>query len=142
VAPATGQVTVVQVCQPPVPGTVQVPTTVPLALPRRSSIRPPAAAEPGETPAEPEGPDAEASLEDIDRAAAASQDDFIVATKDDPDAFRGWSGQAETSGVVDEYAAPNPETVYEPEKGETPVVTPEAEATGAESSEDTSEPQP
>jgi hypothetical protein len=45
VAPLTGQVTVVQVCQPPVPGTAQVPTTVPLTLPRRSSMVPPDAAD-------------------------------------------------------------------------------------------------
>ncbi len=41
VAPEIGQVTVVQVCQPPVPPTVQVPTRVPVALPSRTSIRPP-----------------------------------------------------------------------------------------------------
>ena len=45
VAPLTGQETVVQVCQPPVPGTVQVPTSVPLTLSRRSSMRPPLVAE-------------------------------------------------------------------------------------------------
>jgi len=45
VAPLTGQVTVVQVCQPPVPGTVQVPTTVPPVPSSRSSMRPPDVAE-------------------------------------------------------------------------------------------------
>src|SRR3954453_15411582 len=42
-APPTGQVMVVQVCQPPVPGTAQPPTRVPLVPPRRSSMVPPAA---------------------------------------------------------------------------------------------------
>lgn len=45
VAPLTGQVTVVHVCQPPVPPTAQVPTTAPVGLPSRTSIRPPAVAE-------------------------------------------------------------------------------------------------
>jgi hypothetical protein len=45
VAPVTGQVVVVQACQPPVPPTVQVPTTGPLALSSRTSIRPPVVAE-------------------------------------------------------------------------------------------------
>lgn len=45
VAPLTAQVVVAQVCQPPVPPTVQVPTTGPLALSSRTSIRPPLVAE-------------------------------------------------------------------------------------------------
>src|SRR5436305_10305294 len=45
VAPLTGQETVVQVCQPPVPATVQVPTVGPVLLSRCSSIRPPLVAD-------------------------------------------------------------------------------------------------
>jgi N utilization substance protein A len=59
----------------------------------------------------------EASLE----ATEAGQAEFIVATKDDPDQFRRWSGQAESSGALDELADTPQELVYEPEKGEVPV---------------------
>ena len=45
VAPVTGQETVVQVCQPPVTGTVHVPTSAPLTPSRCSSMRPPLLAE-------------------------------------------------------------------------------------------------
>jgi hypothetical protein len=45
VAPLIGHVTVAQVDQLPVPATVQVPTSVPVALPRRTSILPPELAE-------------------------------------------------------------------------------------------------
>jgi hypothetical protein len=41
VAPLTVQVTVVHIDHPPVPGTLQVPMSVPEVLPRRSSILPP-----------------------------------------------------------------------------------------------------
>src|SRR5689334_21377774 len=44
-APAIGQEIVVHVCHPPVAGTVQVPTSVPVTLSRWSSIRPPLVAE-------------------------------------------------------------------------------------------------
>ena len=43
VAPVTSQDEVVQVCQSPVPATAQVPTSVPVALPSRSSMFPPLA---------------------------------------------------------------------------------------------------
>ena len=42
-APLTLQDTVVQVCQPPVPGTAQVPINVPVGLPSRSWMLPPLA---------------------------------------------------------------------------------------------------
>lgn len=41
VAPVTGQETLVQLCQPPVLGTAQVPSSVPFTPPTRSSIFPP-----------------------------------------------------------------------------------------------------
>jgi transcription termination/antitermination protein NusA len=76
-------------------------------------------------------PAGEASLDET--MAAAAQADFIAASKDDPDAFGGWSGQAETSSNEPaEAAAPSEEgdIIYEPEKGEAPVetITPEGES--------------
>src|SRR3954463_6016652 len=45
VAPVTGHETVLQVCQPPVPDTVQVATVVPFAPSTRASTWPPLVAE-------------------------------------------------------------------------------------------------
>src|SRR3569833_212200 len=42
VAPVTGHVTLAHDCQPPVALTAQVPTSVPVGLPMRSSMLPPA----------------------------------------------------------------------------------------------------
>ena len=43
--PLTALVLVTQVCQPPVPGTAQVPTSVPLVLSRWISMFPPLVAD-------------------------------------------------------------------------------------------------
>jgi transcription termination/antitermination protein NusA len=82
----------------------------------------------------------DASLDETMQAASA-QADFIAASKDDPDAFGGWSGQAESSSNEPAEPAPSPDegdVIYEPEKGETPVEAIAAE----EETQPEAEPQP
>ncbi|HET8547093.1 MAG TPA: transcription termination factor NusA [Bryobacteraceae bacterium] len=69
-----------------------------------------------EAPAEGVSPE-EASLDET-LAAANSQIEPIGGSKDDPDAFASWSGQAESTS--DELPEASANLVYEPEKGETP----------------------